>query len=100
MKMDASHDAALAAAAAERTETQFLSIPARQVGSDWNPAFLMAEAAWTTAEQLFAETVPVTPAGALRKLTKLRDPVSELDLSDDCLELRHIDSLIAYFRAE
>lgn len=99
--MDASHDVALvAAAAAERTETQFLSVPAKQDGSDWNPAFLMAEAAWTTAEQAFAETVPVTRAGALRKLTKLRDLVSAMDLPDDCLELRHINSLIAYIRAD
>jgi hypothetical protein len=102
MQMNGSWDAAIVAAAlAERTEAQFLSVPAKnEGGGDWNAAFLMAEVAWTTAEQTFAEAVPTSRAGALRKLAKLRDLVSALDLSDDCLELRHIDSLVAYIQGK
>lgn len=101
MKMDAVHDAALVAAAAvERAEAQFLSVPATQGGGGLNIAFLKAESIWTAADQAFAEVVPTTRAGALRKLAALRDLVCAMALSDDCLELRHIDSLATYLQRE
>jgi hypothetical protein len=101
MKMDAVHDAALVAAAeVERAEAQFLSVPATQGGGGLNTAFLKAESAWTVAEQAFAEVVPSTRTGALRKLAALRGLVSAIAESDDCLELRHIDSLATYLQRE
>ena len=91
------NDPAISAArAAKAAEQRFLSLPARSFIDELTTSFAVAEAEWEAADEAFADTVPITPEGALTKLRAVADLLD--DLGDDSLELRHIRTVVAYLQ--
>jgi hypothetical protein len=90
-------DPALAAAdQARRAEAAFLSIPANDATAEQGFDFAEAEAKWEAADEVFADTVPTSRAGAVAKLRALEGMLCAMPVDDDSLELRHIKTLIQY----
>ena len=91
------NDPAITAAQAAKTaEQRFLSLPARSFIDELTSSFADAEAEWEAADETFADTVPISPEGALMKLRAVADLLDEL--GDDSLELRHVRTLLAYLQ--
>lgn len=91
------NDPAIAAAQAAKTaEQRFLSLPTRSFIDELTSSFADAEAEWEAADETFADTVPISPEGALMKLRAVADLLD--DLGDDSLELRHVRTLLAYLQ--
>jgi hypothetical protein len=92
-------DPAVAAAVATKAaERDFLAIPANNLIDELCSSFVSAQARWQQADEVFADTVPTTPTGALLKLQALEDLHMAMDVGEDGLELRHIRSLMTFVR--
>lgn len=71
-------------------------MPTRSIVDELRADFLQAETVWHEADQAFADTIPTTPTGALAKLQEVTRLLQEMDLPWDSLEMRHLQSVIAY----
>lgn len=91
------NDPAIAAAEAVKlAENRFLALPTQSFIDELTTSFADAEAEWEAADETFADTIPITPEGALTKLRAVAELLD--DLGDDSLELRHIRTLTAYLQ--
>jgi hypothetical protein len=94
-----SRDPALEAAEALRlAEQTFLRQPARTIIDELSSPYVQAETRWREAEIEFADAVPTSAAGVLAKLSALASMLDAMSASPDCLEVRHVQSLLAHFR--
>ncbi|MBL8668061.1 MAG: hypothetical protein JNM48_11425 [Rhodospirillales bacterium] len=91
---EANDPAIVAAEAAKRAERRLLSLPSSSFMDELTSSFADAEAAWEAADEAFADAVPVTIEGALRKM---REVLALLDEGRvESLERRHVRAVVVY----
>ena len=88
--------ALVAAQDVERAESEFFLVPVRSFIDEMSAAYLRAEARWQEAEAAFADAVPLTATGALKKLRALEAVLNAMSSRRDDIGVRHIRSLGIY----
>lgn len=91
--------ALVAAGDVEQAEQEFLAVQEVVTKEGVNPRFTAAEMRWEKAEECFADAVPTTLHGAMAKLSALRDMHRAFPMSDNSLEVRHVETLMAFIES-
>ena len=88
--------ALVAAGDVEQAEQEFLAVQEVVTKDGVSPRFTAAEMRWEKAEECFADAIPTTLEGAVAKLSALRDMHLAFPMSNNSLEVRHVESLMAF----